>query len=266
MFCGSTRFRDVFEYVSPPEGETGFNFIQPSTYHRQIIACEVCGHFYSMHQMELLALYSGEYNNSTYQDVAGMHRTFEHIIALDPEKSDNTGRCNRIESFLRERDLKHTPASYRVLDVGSGLGVFPYAMAKRGYDVIALDPDPKAMEHIQDYLKIPTLCSDFFEATPSDRYNLITFNKVLEHVADPVAMLRRARSFLNSRGIVYIELPDGELAQNEGSGREEFFIDHLHVFSFVSTALLISCAGFSALEIERLQEPSTKFTLRAFLT
>jgi len=265
MFCNGTRFREVFEFTEPPKGETNFGLLVFGTYHRKIIVCETCGHFYSTHQMNLSAFYSGEYNNSTYQSADGMRQSFNRIIGLDPIKSDNTARCNRIESFLRQRNTERKASSYKVLDVGSGLGVFPYVMAQRGYSVTALDPDPRAIEQIRSHAKVPCLCSEFSEVTSPVDFDLITFNKVLEHVEDPVAMLRKAVGFLNNGGVVYVELPDGELAQDEGGGREEFFIDHLHVFSFASIALLAHRAGFAAIQIERLREPSNKFTLRAFL-
>jgi hypothetical protein len=44
-----------------------------------------------------------------------------------------------------------------------------------------------------------------------------------------------------------------------------FFIDHHHIFSAVSLALLAARAGFNVQVIERLHEPSTKYTLRGFL-
>jgi hypothetical protein len=93
----------------------------------------------------------------------------------------------------------------------------------------------------------------------------VTFNKVLEHVEDPVALLAKAAELLEPQGFVYAEVPDGEAAAVEGPGREEFFIEHHHVFSPASLALTAARAGLSALAIERLREPSTKFTLRAFL-
>jgi hypothetical protein len=60
-------------------------------------------------------------------------------------------------------------------------------------------------------------------------------------------------------------VPDGEAAVHEGPGREEFFIEHHHIFSAVSLALLAARAGFNVQVIERLREPSRKYTLRAFL-
>jgi 2-polyprenyl-3-methyl-5-hydroxy-6-metoxy-1,4-benzoquinol methylase len=95
-------------------------------------------------------------------------------------------------------------------------------------------------------------------------YDVITFNKVLEHVEQPIEMLKKAKSFLNKNGFIYVEVPDGEMAAMEGKEREEFFIDHIHVFSFTSLSLLIQKSWLLPLVIERLKEPSTKYTIRAF--
>ena len=103
------------------------------------------------------------------------------------------------------------------------------------------------------------------QVAPSFQYEAITFNKVLEHVADPVAMLAKSKDLLTDGGFVYVELPDGEEAAKDGSEREEFAIDHIHIFSLDSTVLLARKAGFEVMSVERLQEPSTKYTLRAFL-
>jgi SAM-dependent methyltransferase len=155
-----------------------------------------------------------------------------------------------------------------VLDVGSGLCVFLHGMKAAGWRGTALDPDERAVAHAREVVGVDAICGDWMTAKIEGRYDLITFNKVLEHVVDPVAMLARARQGLTPGGMVYLELPDGEAAappRGEGFGREEFFIEHHHVFSLASVSLLAEKAGFSAVTVERLREPSTKYTLRAFL-
>ena len=57
--------------------------------------------------------------------------TYERIMALPPERSDNVQRVGRISARL--------PAG-RVLDVGSGLGVFPARMAQAGWQAVANAP------------------------------------------------------------------------------------------------------------------------------
>jgi hypothetical protein len=65
---------------------------------------------------------------------------------------------------------------------------------------------------------------------------------------------------------VYVELPDTAARRHpDGGGREEFFIEHLWVFSPESLKLLARQAGFEAVDVQQLREPSGKYTLAAFL-
>jgi SAM-dependent methyltransferase len=157
---------------------------------------------------------------------------------------------------------KNTPT---LLDVGSGLCVFPARMKEEGWDCTALDPDPRTVKHARQYIGIDAICGDFLSSIRIPSFDLITFNKVLEHVENPVGMLEKSHAHLCAHGVVYVELPDGEAAISAGARREEFFIEHFHVFSLTSFSLLANRAGFSIDCIERIREPSMKYTLRAFL-
>ena len=111
------------------------------------------------------------------------------------------------------------------------------------------------------------MTADFMKSDDLGRFGLITLNKVLEHVPRPVAMLARTRHYLEPGGVVYVELPDTAAADDPaGPGREEFFIEHLFVFSPASLALLARRAGFDVQLLERIREPSGKYTVVAFLT
>ncbi len=264
--CGGTHFVRVFSYDAPPEGEVRFQFCASNLYHREILRCEECGHFLSVHEMDANRLYSGDYVDSTYAD-DGMRRAFERIISLDPANSDNVGRVERIIKFASE----YLPASIMtdrqpsVLDVGSGLCVFLHGLKAAGWRCTALDPDARAVEHARATVGVTVMCGDFMTVQGLGRFDAVTFNKVLEHVPDPVAMLAKALSHVKPGGFVYVEVPDGEAAVVDGPGREEFFIDHYHVFSVASSALLVARAGFAVRVLERLREPSGKYTLRAFM-
>jgi len=154
----------------------------------------------------------------------------------------------------------------RLLDIGAGIGVFPAAMKAAGWTVIAVEPDPRTAAHLREIVGVEAhaVPVDSLTATEIGQFDVISFNKVLEHVEDPIAMLVAVRPLLSVGGFVYVELPDAEGAAHHGSGREEFFIEHYHVFSAASTALMGVRAGFVAAAVERLREPSGKFTVRAF--
>lgn len=250
--------QEAFRYDAPPEGETRFA-AEGARYERVVLRCPACGHYLSHHDMDLGSLYAGDYVGATYGD--RMRATFDRIMALPPERSDNAGRVARVVAFAAEHGL----ASGRALDVGSGLCVFLARLQREGWEGTAIDPDARAVAHAREVVGVDAVCGDFMTVDDLGRYELVTLNKVLEHVEDPVAMLARCRAFLAEPAIVYVELPDGDAAAAEGPGREEFFIEHLHVFSPASLAMLAARAGFSPLRIDRVREPSTKYTLCAFL-
>jgi SAM-dependent methyltransferase len=260
---GETQAHLVFAYDAPPQGEIGFRRPAGEPYRREVWQFARSNHFVSRHTMTVASDYSGDYVNATYGDDAGLRAAFERVIVLPPARSDNAGRIARIRSFADA----HFEAgkAVRLLDVGAGLGVFPYAVKQAGWRCTAIDPDARAVAHMRDHVGVEAVVGDFMEIEGLGQFDIVTFNKVLEHVEDPVAMLRRAQQFLAPGGLVYLELPDGEMAAQAGAGREEFFVEHLHVFSFISMAMLADRAGFRPIAIERLQEPSTKFTLRGFL-
>ena len=182
---------------------------------------------------------------------------------MPPERSDNLWRFNEVKQFAgswfgRTSDLD-------LLDIGSGLGVFPSLVDKEGWRCTAVDPDVRAVKHLTGTVGVDGLFGDFMTLDVSKQYDIITLNKVLEHVPDPVAMLRRTCDWLKPGGFVYVEVPDGEIASQHGSEREEFTIEHLHVFSLASSAILATQAGYFLENIKRVHEPSSKYTLRLFL-
>ncbi len=264
--CGASAFDTIFTYLEAPAGEVKFDF-GPGPYRREILRCRNCGHFLSVHDIDMKELYGGHYVNSTYGS-DGLRAAFARINALATVRSDNVGRVERVTEFVsayfKGRGVGFAP---KVLDIGSGLCVFLYRLHElTGWPCTALDPDPRAVEHAKTEAGVQAVCADFMQADGLGRFDLITLNKVIEHVLDPVAMLARAAGNLNDGALVYVEVPDGEAAMAEGSGREEFFIDHHHVFSLTSFKICAQNSGFEVHALERLREPSAKFTLRAFLT
>lgn len=215
--------------------------------------------------MSLGSLYDAGYVDSTYGGLEGIRRNYERIMSLDPAKSDNAGRVERVLAFVEKR---HGGQSLHMLDIGSGLSVFLGRMKQRrpGWTFTALEPDERFARHARETLGIEAVAEDYLKLGWSRQFDLITLNKVLEHVEAPCMMLACLMRDLAPGGTIYIELPDGDAASDEGFGREEFFIEHNHVFSMASMELLLHRHGLRTVEVVRLREPSTKFTLCAFAT
>ncbi|MSP87950.1 MAG: class I SAM-dependent methyltransferase [Alphaproteobacteria bacterium] len=254
--CEGVRHRHLIDYDRPPQGETDFAI---APYARSMWQCESCGHIVNRYGFDLArALYEGAYTQATYGP--RLRETFARVMALLPERSDNRQRVARIQAYMGGTGL----AGRRLLDVGSGLGVFPAAMAAAGWECTALDPDARACDMVAELAGSATLCGDFMTLPPTPGFDLIAFNKVIEHVGDMIAMLARARAWLAPGGVAYVELPDGEAAILDSPDREEFFVEHHAAFSMASAALLVRRSGFSVDVIERVREPSSKYTIRLF--
>ena len=260
--CDGRHLQPAFRYVAPPAGETAFDRAG-GKYERGYSRCDLCLHWFSDNAMDMGGLYCGSYVDNTYG--RRMQETFDRIQALPPEKSDNAARAACVIDFARGHFAPGTVP--RLLDVGSGLCVFAARMKAAGWKCTALDPDERAARHAVDVVGVEAVTGDFMQMDTGSigPFDVVTFNKVLEHVEDPVAMLARALPLLALGGFVYFEVPDGEAAAAAGPGREEFFIEHHHVFSAASVAMLAARAGFRGLATQRLREPSSKFTLRVFV-
>lgn len=259
-FCDQPDPVPAFQYDHPPEGETQFDW-KGQTYRRGYRQCRNCGHWAAEMQMDLADFYCGGYVDGTYGE--RMKETFLKILALPAGRSDNQARVQRVLEFAKKRlETNKTP---KLLDVGSGLAVFPFRMKESGWDVTALDPDVRAVIHARTHAGVRAIHADFLSWEPKEeeRFDLITFNKVLEHVENPVAMLQRARKWIRPGGLLYVEVPDSSAAK-AGPNREEFFIEHLHVFSQESFALSLKRAGWNLGPISPLREPSGKFTIFGF--
>jgi len=224
--CGENSCDIPLEYTSKPDGETAFPF--DGEYWRQYKRCLLCGHFFSSHSICLDNLYDGMYSDATYG--ADRESVFQRIMNLPANQSDNAERCRRINSFFKSYRKVIDHRKTTLLDIGSGLGVFPARMHMNGWEVTALDPDAKAIDHIKKRVGCECIHGDFMDQTITQigKYDLITFNKVLEHVERPTEMLKRGKELLNEKGVVYIEVPDGENAIIESKNREEFYIEHHH--------------------------------------
>lgn len=257
--CGSGSVEEIECIRSKPEGETEFN-IPPDKYLRRMARCTACGVFINRHSLIPQDFYSGKYNAETYKDK--LRSTFQRIMSLPREMSDNKQRVVRVHKFLAGHG--RIPTATRILDIGSGLCVFLAEMKKLGYHCTCIDPDQSSVEHAIENAKVDDAFTGSVENFSSHKkFDVVTLNKVLEHVENPLGMLLKAKELLEKEGHVYLELPDADGALKLGGiiDREEFYIEHLTVFNPKSMAVLIEKAGLNICEIKQIVEPSGKATI-----
>ena len=123
MICNANTKQKKFEYFQKPKvGKYNlFNNKNTTDITQNVTTAAILN---SNFKFNTNKFYEGNYNNKSYND----HKsTFLKILNLKKENSDNYYRSNRIKNFL---NMKKGYKS-KILDVGSGLGIFPYSMIKK---------------------------------------------------------------------------------------------------------------------------------------
>ena len=97
-----------------------------------------------------------------------------------------------------------------ILDLGSGRGHFLYHASGRGYDVRGVEVSAIAAQYCEHHYHVETSLANIETENwgMEGAIDLITMWHILEHVSDPVALLRKARSALTPGGYVMLEVPN----------------------------------------------------------
>lgn len=118
----------------------------------------------------------------------------------------------------------------RVLDVGCAEGSLfaKLGLSCSGLRLVGIEPS----ENFSAYARQTTGCTtypdlDALVAGSEESFELIVVNHVLEHVDDPVELLRRLMAMLVVGGKLYVDVPDAD----RYAGPESLHIAHLFHFS-----------------------------------
>lgn len=255
----------LFEHLTsrpPVEKDIG---IRDGKYSRKVYRCNMCSVYFNFHGFVTADHYKGTYNR--FHHGTQIEKHYREIMNLPFDQSDNRMRVKRIHQFCLQRG--YIPSATKVLDVGSGLGVFLAVLKEMGYECYCLDPDAEAVSHALSTVGVTGAYHTTVEKFRSDiKFDLISFNKVLEHLSDPISSLSKMCQYLESEGVIYIELPDASGALKNGTikSRQEFIIEHLTIYTMESFRYLARKNGLKEIKIEAIHEPSDKYTLYGFFS
>ncbi|MDR2186451.1 MAG: class I SAM-dependent methyltransferase [Azonexus sp.] len=96
-----------------------------------------------------------------------------------------------------------------LLDMPCGDGSLTAALAKRFKRVVGVDASSKHLELARQNLPGAELHEALIEEFETDeRFDTITMLNILEHVVDPVEVLRKASSLLGEQGVMIVHVPN----------------------------------------------------------
>ena len=263
LLCGAARRKFVFNYE---EKDIYLERLGTDNFRLKWFMCSNCGVYFSRQHRNIESIYADKDLYDAQYNLEGVRVRFDKIMRLRESNSDNTLRVKRIKDFYRRyaADFNIGSPPYRVLDIGAGLGVFLAKFLDRNYLGTALEVNQVAARHLKERLSIPVYNCRVEDLTTRPTFDLITVNRVIEHIKRPIAVLRAAKKILKPRGIIYLELPDSISYELCGARCDAFASGHYMVYNPESLLYLLGKSGFEVLAMARLLEPSGKHTIYAF--
>ncbi|HEV7674624.1 MAG TPA: class I SAM-dependent methyltransferase [Candidatus Angelobacter sp.] len=183
--------------------------------------------------------------------------TKSHTLDTSQGLAIRYAQSTKWDAFDRNSIFVEEARGYKsVLEAGCSTGFLSCQIAANGARVVGIEVDKEAAELATQNCQRVLSCnlnSPEWVNDVGERFDLVTFGDVLEHLNNPVAVLRQTQELLNPCGRVLICLPNVAhwairaklLAGNfryESTGILDF--THLRFFTMESAKQLIAEAGY----------------------
>jgi len=142
----------------------------------------------------------------------------------------------------------------RLLEVGCAAGFLLEVARERGWEVAGVEiSEPAASfarERLGDVVRTGTLEDARFE---NDSFDCVVMLDVVEHVPDPVGLLREAARVLRPGGVLLLSAPNARSISARLAGRYWFHFKRDHVVLFTEATLLraLDAAGLDCFHLGR---------------
>lgn len=147
-----------------------------------------------------------------------------------------------------------------LLEVGCGSGRFLNRMRNAGWNVEGIDFDPGAAAHVKRKYGIHVSVGRLTDMQfPQAAYDVVAMSQVIEHVHDPLALLKECHRVLRPGGRLLITTPNAQSLAHRRYGRHWRGLEpprHLHVFTPAALERSARAGGFQRLELHTLSAES----------
>ena len=247
------KLKLIASFKKPQNKEKIFTSLKK--FNKKIYKCKTCEHhFIKSYNYKLNdQIYKKSYGISAYGNLINR---FNKISSLKKNQSSNFHRRKFIlQNFKINKN-------HKLLDFGSGLGIFPHSIRK-DCKCFFYEKDRITRKFCIDQLNLKFIS---LKNLKNNIFDFITCNKVLEHlnIEDIKKCLKKFKKTLKNNGKIYIELPSIN-ANKLGYHRQEFFSEHINLFSEKSAQIFFTKNGFKIENLFSINENGDKFTMRIIL-
>ena len=215
-----------------------------------VIKCKECGFAHIIPiptESELEDVYSHEY----YDDEKPLYIE-SYIKDQDWHNVINSERYDVLEQHV-------TSDHKRLLDIGSGPGLFLKHGKERGWDVQGIEPSKQAHEYSTKKLDL-NVFNGFFSKDTYENFNtfdVVNLSLVLEHIPKPIEMVKLIRSITKKGGLISISVPNDfnpfQNILNKNLDYDSWWVappHHVNYFNHSSLANFIENMGYKVIHQE----------------
>lgn len=267
VLCAGQDAQELLLIDEPDRFELSIGVVRHG-YTRRWVECQQCGLVTNVLPEEsasrLQSLRSAYYEVDFMGSDIG--EKYRKVMSMPADQSDNAGRVSRVMDFVRRWSGAH--AQPRVMDIGAGTGVFLSRLVDQtagAWQYLGVEPDPRAAAHLRQLEKFSVVEAMYLGQPELRGFNLVTLNKVLEHIEQPLPfLLQVVQSLVLDDGLLYVEVPDKLTARLRSPHDNILGALHCHLYDPTSLAYLLRRAGLELLCVNRITEPSGKISVCAF--
>lgn len=138
----------------------------------------------------------------------------------------------------------------RLLEIGTGAGLFLKAFARAGWDTLGVEVNADAAAFARDTLQLDVR-SVYAETldVPDGSMDVVAMMDVIEHVPDPGATIATAHRFLKPGGLLLMQTPNLDALSRRALGEPWAVLspaEHLYYFTASTLDALMRQRGFAS--------------------
>ncbi len=185
-------------------------------FEHKIVSCSFCGFVY-VNNTPSQKYYDEYYRNESKYEGTRQHEMHD-IFTFD-----------NFEYILK----KYISKKANILEVGCSIGKLLYLIKQKGYkNLLGVEPAPECKRIAKEKYNIDIITSTLDNFRTKEKYDLIIFSAVLEHLVDIRNSIIKAYSLLKNNGKIYVCVPDaGQFFKKFNEPFGEFSTEHINFFT-----------------------------------